>query len=352
MDYVVFGQVITDDICFPGQPPMPGKLGGAVYTASGIRCWSDSVGMCSGVGEDFAAMHERWFDANGIDRRGCVVRALRSCHSLINYFDDGEREEIPMAGCATIDEMCPVIGDMPKDYRECRGFYFFKDCEEACWEPVTAYLKEYDPVSVWEIHGAAAYAGNLRNVARLLPRVTIFSLNMTEARRLLGAVDGDGGVGAAVGGVGGDQNAAVENAGCVAGADRNAAAESGMFAGKAEALAIQGAGMVRRLLELGARNVLLRMSEYGAVAGNASGIWHIPAVFTHVVDVTGGGNSSTGGFLAGFCESGGDVEMAGRCAAASASFIIEQFGQPERMDAQLMAEARRRAMALQTTRLA
>lgn len=315
MDYVVFGQVITDDICFPGQPPMPGKLGGAVYTASGIRCWSDSVGMCSGVGEDFAAMHGRWFDANGIDRRGCVVRALRSCHSLINYFEDGEREELPMEGCATIDEMCPVIGDMPKDYRKCRGFYFFKDCAEAFWEPVTAYLKAYDPVSVWEIHGAAAYAGNLQNVARLLPRVTIFSLNMTEARRLMGAVNGDGG-------------------------------------GNAEALAIQGAGMVRRLLELGARNVLLRMSEYGAVAGNASGIWHIPAVFTHVVDVTGGGNSSTGGFLAGFCESGGDVEMAGRCAAASASFIIEQFGQPECMDAQLMAEARRRAMALQTTRLA
>ncbi len=33
MDYVVFGQVITDDIYFPGKKPMKNFLGGAVYTA-------------------------------------------------------------------------------------------------------------------------------------------------------------------------------------------------------------------------------------------------------------------------------------------------------------------------------
>jgi len=301
VDYVTFGQVITDDVYFPGQKPIMNQLGGAVYTASGMRCWSESVGICSGVGEDFVKMHGAWFDRNGIDRRGCVVRAKRSCHSEIRYFDDGEREEISLAGCAPIDAMCPETGDMPEDYRHCKGFYFFKDCDSAFWDMTIRYLKSHHPVSVWEILGKTACEENFQKIAALLPEITIFSLNLTEGRRLCGLSEPK--------------------------------------------------HIVLRLLDAGAHNVIFRMGEKGAIAGNKSGLWHIPAVKTKVVDVTGGGNSSTGGFLAGFCENSGDIEKAGRCAAASASFIIEQYGQPSEINSSVMAAAKKRAAMLVTEKI-
>lgn len=298
MDYVVFGQVITDDIYFPGKEPMKNFLGGAVYTASGIRIWSESVGICSGVGRDFEGLYSSWFDENGIDRRGCIVKAKRSCHSVIHYFEDGEREELPVKGCATIDDMYPAVADLPEDYKNCRGFYFFKDCDSRFWEEVGAYMSAAHPVAVWEIHASAAWPEYIDKVCALLPEVDIFSINQTEGRRLLGLTD--------------------------------------------------PIAIVKRLVELGARNVLYRMGSQGALAGNTSHIWHIPAVRTLVKDVTGGGNSSTGGFLAGFCENNGDIELAGRWASASASFIIEQFGQPKHIDDKVMQEAHIRAKALKT----
>ena len=230
-----------------------------------------------------------------------MIRAERSCHSEIHYFDDGEREEIPVPGCAAIDEMCPRAADLPEDYKHCRGFYFFKDCEKNFWSDVKAYLSVYRPVSVWEIHASATWPQYVDKVAALLPQVDIFSINQTEGRRLLGLKEPD--------------------------------------------------KVVKGLMALGARNVLYRMGESGALAGSSSGIWHIPAVKVRVEDVTGGGNSSTGGFLAGFCESDGDVELAGRWASASASMIIQQFGQPQTLGGTAMAEVRRRADALLTRRI-
>ena len=70
-----------------------------------------------------------------------------------------------------------------------------------------------------------------------------------------------------------------------------------------------------------------------------------------MVDVTGGGNSSTGGFLVGYCESEGDIAYAARCAAVSASFIIEQWGVPPLMDAAFRKQAEARLAALPATRI-
>ena len=67
--------------------------------------------------------------------------------------------------------------------------------------------------------------------------------------------------------------------------------------------------------------------------------------------MTGGGNSSTGGLLVGYGESGGDIAYAARCAAVSASFIISQWSVPLRIDDCLKAEAQRRLDALCATKI-
>lgn len=301
MDYVSFGQIITDDVYFPGIVEYKNVLGGSAYVAAGLRIWSENVGVCSGIGKDFGKMHGEWFSCNKIDTSGTIVKAKRSAHSKINYFENGEREEISLPGCGSLRLMMPDPSEIPLGYRSCKGLYFFKDCDRAFWDAMGEYLEKYPTIAAWEILGASACPQNYDTIRKFLKKVTIFSLNLTEGRQL-----------------------------CQ----------------KDEPLEI-----VREILKMGAKTLLFRMSEKGALVANQNGIWHIPAIETKVVDVTGGGNSSTGGFLAGYCESGGDIVTAGKYACVSASFIIEQYGPPKLIDESLMQKARERTQTLKEIRL-
>ena len=75
--------------------------------------------------------------------------------------------------------------------------------------------------------------------------------------------------------------------------------------------------------------IVLRMGNRGAFVGNVeSGAFHVQPPRHPVIDVTGGGNAFSGGFLAGLCNRPGDVVHAGRCAAAAAAIAIAQRGPP------------------------
>ena len=113
---------------------------------------------------------------------------------------------------------------------------------------------------------------------------------------------------------------------------------------RTEALRLYATGAVEDALLAahadGARIVVLRMGGEGAVAYDGVQFVHIPAAPAVVVDVTGGGNAFSGGFLAGYCESGGDLVTAGRCAAVSAAYAIEQYGPPADLGAVVQARAK------------
>jgi len=96
----------------------------------------------------------------------------------------------------------------------------------------------------------------------------------------------------------------------------------------------------RRLLEYGvgyegSGTVIIRSGALGAYVASRDkeGKW-IPAFWserdspTHVVDVTGAGNSFLGGLATGLLKSEGDVYQATLYGTVSASFTIEQEGLP------------------------
>jgi len=80
--------------------------------------------------------------------------------------------------------------------------------------------------------------------------------------------------------------------------------------------------------------VIIRCADLGAcVATREMGCRWVDAFWTsqdasHVVDVTGAGNSFLGGLAAGLLLENGDVYQAAFYASVSASFIIEQQGLP------------------------
>jgi sugar/nucleoside kinase (ribokinase family) len=152
---------------------------------------------------------------------------------------------------------------------------------------------------LWEIAADAALPELRSQVAAIFPLIDIFSINRTEVLRLY-------------------QARTVEEALLAACSD--------------------GAGVV-----------VLRMGSDGALARQGAKTVHIAAAQADVVDVTGGGNAFSGGFLAGYCQSGGDLETAGRYAAVSAAFAIQQYGPPPLLDVQARATARKCAAALRIT---
>lgn len=295
VDYYVLTQLLIDDIHLPSGEQHKNQLGGGIYAAAGMRIWSEHVGFCCAPGPDFEGNYDHWFFDNQVEISG--GRRTKNCtHAIINYFPDGEREEILLPGCATHHESQPLVSEIPFEYKNCKGMYFFKDCEEEFWNQLIPYLNQSSSVSCWEILGSAAVPQNRDFIGEALHHVDLFSFNLTEGKRLTGNNRPD--------------------------------------------------EIVKALIKLNAKNVILRMGENGALVSSGNGIYHIPAAKTTVVDVTGGGNSSTGGFVTGFCQSDGDIVKAGLCAAISASYILQQYGVPPVITEDLMNDAEQKLFEL------
>ena len=288
VDYYVLTQLLIDDVYFPNGEHKQNQLGGGTYAVAGMRIWSDRVGFCCAVGPDYPGQYDGWFRKHQIEVTG-GRREKRCTRARLNYFPDGEREEILLPGYATHRETQPLVSEIPPAYARCKGMYFFKDCEPAFWDELLPFLQHGSALSCWEIFGASAAPENRDLIGDYLRHVDLFSLNLTEGKRLTGA--------------------------------------------------LQPEEVLRGLLALNAKNVILRMGAQGALVSSGTGIYHIPAAETQVVDVTGGGNSSTGGFTVGFCESGGDIVEAGLYGSVSASYILRQYGVPEDIGPELQRNA-------------
>lgn len=299
-DYFVLTQIIIDDVAFPDGRRKDGQLGGGAYTAAGLRYWANKVGICSGIGPDFAGQYDEWFVQNAIDV-AAAPRTQKCVHAAVNYFEDGEREELSLPGFGSHREMLPWPREIPPEYLSAKGMYIFKDCDTAYWEELRAFLLQNNILSVWEIMGDEGTLQNREEIARNFSCVDLFSLNLSEGKRMSGLED--------------------------------------------------PMDIIGYLHGLGAGPLILRMGAKGAIVTDKHATWHIPALPVPVMDVTGGGNSSTGGFLAGWCESGGDIAWAGRCAAVSASFIIGQYSVPPVISGAHMQAARKAAEGLAIQKL-
>lgn len=296
-NFYVLTQVIVDDISIEGELLYKNTLGGGIYTVAGMRTWSDKVGMCSGVGKDFDAEYSQWFLDNNIDTQGLIVKHEKTAHSLVNYFSDGEREEISMPDTGSLGLMQLQADEIPASYDAAKGMYFFKDLDDSFWNGISGYLRDSSMVSVWEIFGASADYKNRDTISDYLKSVDLFSLNLTEGKNLTQ---------------------------------------------KDEPIDI-----LKDIIDMGGKNTIFRLGEKGALTTDGTNIWHVPAVKTKVVDVTGGGNSSTGGYLVGWEQSDGDPVKAACCASVAASFIIQQYGPPKSYSDDLKEEANRRLSALE-----
>jgi len=275
---LAFASVIFDRIREADGTQHPPVAGGAgLYAAAAMAPWWPHVALVAGVGDDFDALGGGISARYGFDPRGLVVRDARSIQSLLTYGPGGERTEAPELGDAHFARLQLAPDDIDDGLLPAAGCYVFRDEDPAFW---TAFHRRRDQFGIvlWELHADAARADRARAIGALLPMIDILSLNQAEADALLGA--------------------------------RPAAAQ------------------VEALLAMGARTVLLRMGAKGALIAGQGALLRLRPPPGPVVDVTGGGNAFSGGFLAGWRRKPGDLTRAARCAAASAALAIARRGPP------------------------
>ena len=91
-----------------------------------------------------------------------------------------------------------------------------------------------------------------------------------------------------------------------------------------------GARAVRRILDLGAKTLIMKRGEHGATLATRDGQFSVPSFPTdRVVDPTGAGDSFAGGTLGYLAQAGGEANALRRAivyGSVMGSFAVEEFG--------------------------
>jgi sugar/nucleoside kinase (ribokinase family) len=91
-----------------------------------------------------------------------------------------------------------------------------------------------------------------------------------------------------------------------------------------------GAKAVRRILDLGAKTLIMKRGEHGATLATRDGQFSVPSFPTdRVVDPTGAGDSFAGGTLGYLAQAGGEANALRRAivyGSVMGSFAVEEFG--------------------------
>ncbi len=278
--YAVISTLVRDEITLANGSFAGEHLGGAgLYALCGAYLWSSRTLLVTGIGSDLLPMHGAWFRKNSISTDGLFVREGPSAVSMVQYAPDGERVETPRYGFSHYASLEAVPGDLEKHAAALQGVYIFKDFgPKGYWDRMLALKQRHGFCLMWELNANVANSASAPRVREIARAVDVLSLNLTEAKSLVGA------------------------------ANAKDAAEA--------------------LMEWGLPLVFLRMGAAGAMVLANGAAQTVPAIpFGPVVDVTGGGNASSAAVLVGFCEG----RPAAECAAMgniSAGLCLGQYGPP------------------------
>lgn len=297
MKYIAQSTAVWDTISLPDTQNVVEAPGGAgFYALVGMKIWEDDVGLITGVGEDYLSHFQEWYRNNAITTQGMFPRDLHSPKTAIHYTKSGERTEKALYGRNHYQKMSVTPEEIEPFCKNAAGMYIFKNTDSAYWEKMLFLKEKYKFKLLWEIALNAACLKQLAAVKKLAEQVDIFSINIAEAKSLF---------------------------------------------------AVNTTEDVLRLFrEWKQPLIYLRLGSRGVYLIQDGNTVHVPSVpGIHVTDATGGGNSSSGGALVGFCR-GGSLEEIGAMGNVSASFCIEQWGVPGRINCSLREKAEQRKRAI------
>jgi sugar/nucleoside kinase (ribokinase family) len=288
--YLVVSTAVTDEIILSNGTIQNPTLGGAgIYALAGIKVWDDEVAIITGIGKDFLALHGPWFNDNHLSTAGLTEVCEYTPRNTIQYFVDGERKETPVLGADHYKSIIPAAEDIAHYCVNAKGVYVFRDIDQDFWNQLFRLRNQHGFQLMWEIAADVATSENLEVVKSILKNVDLFSINKQEASHLFATNN-------------------VKN-------------------------------VIDNLRNLSLPLVFLRMGAEGAYIITRTSLQQIPSIHNfRVIDPTGGGNSSSGAVLVGYCENK-DPLMSGIMGSISAAYAISQYGPPPILDFALRQQA-------------
>ena len=294
MKYVIASTAVTDEIHFADGKSVEIVSGGAgIYALCGVKLWCDEVMLATGVGADFQEIYGEWYEKNHLSMEGLIIKDEKTPHTVINYFEDGEREEIPLYGAHHYKKIETVPEDLKPYFETAKGIYIFKNSDPEYWKKIIQYKENSSAKVMWEIGCDATYPENYENIKRIAQHMDVFSINLTESRHMMAKDDME--------------------------------------------------EIIKEYQSFGIPLVFLRRGAAGAVMITPEEVTYVPSQKNvNVVDPTGGGNSSSGAVLYGFCE-GFSPKICGTMGSISAAMCLGQYGVPEKITEEMRQEAMKRA---------
>lgn len=281
IDYVTFSNLIIDDIVFPDGRTSMNTLGGAgMHALVGMRLWNGRLGYAATIGQDLAPHHYQSLQQFGVDCAGLVVREGYATARAWQIFEaNGLRIEVFRTSLDSfLTHMVREI-DLPAHYRQAKGIHLIWGGLPALADLIHS-LRRTNPAITLAVELTPQQEKEPADHFKLvLPHVSLFSPNLDEATAVTGLTNPN--------------------------------------------------DIADLFLAWGAPIVAIRMGAEGSLIKTQKGEqWQLTAVPpTHLIDVTGAGNSYLGGFLTGLGDGLSPFEASLR-AAVSASFALEQVGTP------------------------
>lgn len=291
MKYVFASVAVTDEIRFANGEHLPRIAGGAgIYALCGAKLWDDDVLLATGVGADYDMLYGEWYRKNQLSMDGLIIKDEKTPHTVIQYFEDGEREETPLYGLAHFNKIEIQPEELEPYFKQAKGIYIFKNSNMDFWEKVIAYKKVSNAKVMWEIACDATYFENKQQVKEIASHMDILSINLTESKSLLGLEELD--------------------------------------------------AIIEEFQRWNLPLIFLRRGSLGSIMITPEQAAAVPAEKdAKIVDPTGGGNSSSGAVLCGFCE-GQSLENCAKMGNLSAVMCLGQYGVPNVISEEMQKRAR------------
>lgn len=273
---VVAGNFTIDDMVLPDGSTSMGVTGGDVlYGALGARLWVDDIGMLSRAGENFPKQNLEKCVAAGLDISGVSIHPGDDVRNWIIYEDDGRRHFIYRTDPVRFNLLSPDVEDVPANYQHASCLFL-------------AAMPVHNQLTLAKLFNAAGVtvlfdpheedaSDNKQQIYETLQYTDIFMPSEEEAWRLCQTRD--------------------------------------------------YREIARHFAEQGPHTVVIKLGSQGCLIYQkaSDSFITLPCFPTHVVDVTGAGDTFGGGFSAGFALTG-DVVTAAMYGTVAASFAIEDFG--------------------------
>lgn len=279
MNYYICSTSVFDNLNFKDEiiEDVPGGAG--IYALVGARLWAENVQLVCGVGIDYVEKMGNWYRENAIPMDYLREVNYKTPVNEIYYDTEEERVEIPEFG---VDHY-KRFETKPEEFNQLiaqpnSAVYVFRNTEEMFWEHLLN-IENKKAFILWEIAGDACYPSELEKIRQILKKVDVFSLNFEEASSIFKTTNYD--------------------------------------------------EIIDNLHKLKVPLIFLRQGKRGQSFLKDGETVFVPSMQSNkVVDVTGGGNSSSGGVLVGASRNE-PLEKIGEMANQSAILALSQLGIPD-----------------------